>query len=251
MEATSGPSPAPTADGTKLRVAAMGDLHVHKVHHGEWRPVFAEISQAADVLVLCGDLTAIGLVEEAEHLAMDLAALKVPALAVLGNHDLHSGKEEEVRAALRKAGVRFLDEESVDVGEVGFAGVKGFGGGFGDRMLAPFGEETTKAFVTAAVNEGLSLETQLKGLLTARRVVVLHYSPIAETVKGEPAEIYPFMGCSRLAETIDRFDVAAVFHGHAHHGTHAGKTLKGTPVYNVSAELLKKQGRGGYVVVEV
>lgn len=213
--------------------------------------MFAEISQAADVLVLCGDLTAIGLPEEAEHLASDLSSLKIPALAVLGNHDLHSGKEEQVREALRKGGVRFLDEESVEIGEVGFAGVKGFGGGFGERMLAPFGEEITKGFVAAAVNETLALENALTSLLAPRRVVVMHYSPVAETVKGEPPEIYPFMGCSRLAETIDRFDVSAVFHGHAHHGTHEGRTLKGTRVFNVSVEVLKKQVQRGYVVVEV
>jgi uncharacterized protein len=237
--------------GGAVRVAAMGDLHVHKVYHGELRPVFAEISEQADVLVLCGDLTNVGILEEAEHLAADLASLRIPVLAVLGNHDLHSGHAEEIKTALRKAKVVFLDDEPFEVKGVGFAGVKGFGGGFSERMLAPFGEDMTKAFVSEAVNQALALENALRSLEMEKKVAVLHYAPIAETVKGEPPEIMPFMGCSRLAETIDRFEVKAVFHGHAHHGTPEGRTHKGIPVYNCCVELLRKAQGRPYVVVEV
>ena len=238
-------------NGKRLRVAAVGDLHVHKVYHGELRPLFAEISENAEALVICGDLTNVGMPEEAEHLAADLATLRIPVMAVLGNHDLLSGKEAEVKAALRKGNVTFLDDEPRVIGGVGFAGVKGFGGGFSERMLAPFGEDMTKAFVSEAVNQALALENELRGLETERKVAVLHYAPIAETVAGEPPEILPFMGCSRLAETIDRFEVAAVFHGHAHHGTARGATHKGIPVYNCCLELLKRVEGNGYVVVEV
>ncbi len=265
---TPDPAPAsstPTGAARALRIAAVGDLHIHKTPRtpeDEPRPLLAEMARRADVLLLAGDLTGSGLPEEAARLAGEIAAanLRIPVLAVLGNHDVHAGHAEEVRAALRSAGVRFLDEESVEVrgdggeeGErgVGFAGVKGFGGGFGDRMLAPFGEGAMKAFATAAVSEALALESALKSLSTPRRVVVLHYAPIPETVRGEPPEIYPFLGCSRLAEVIDRFAVAAVFHGHAHHGSPRGATPRGTPVYNVSIDLLRRVGPTPYVVVEV
>lgn len=238
--------------GKRLRIAAVGDLHVHKVHHGELRPMFAEISDRADVLCLCGDLTNLGLPEEADHLAADLSALRIPAVAVLGNHDHHSGRAEEVRVALRRANVALLGEdETFTMDGVGFAGVKGFGGGFASHMLDPFGEEISKLFVTEAVNEALALEHALKSLKTPRRVVVLHYSPIEATVRGEPEPIYPFLGCSRLAETIDRYDVAAVFHGHAHRGAHEGRTLRGAPVYNCSMDVLKRERGRAYTVVEI
>jgi uncharacterized protein len=237
--------------GRTLRIAAMGDLHVHKVHHGQFRPLFAEISDHADCLLLCGDLTSHGYLEEAENLAADLSSLRIPAAAVLGNHDLHSGHAEEVKTILRKANLTFLDDEPFTVHDVGIAGAKGFGGGFGERMLAPFGEECTKNYVGEAVNQALALENDLRGLKASRLAVVLHYAPIAETIKGEPPEIYPFLGCSRLAETIDRFDVAAIFHGHAHHGTPTGATPKGIPVYNCSMDLLTKSGGRPYVLLEI
>jgi Icc-related predicted phosphoesterase len=233
-------------------VAAVADLHVHKVHDGVHRALFAELSDKADVVCLCGDLTNLGLPEEAENLLGDLAALRVPAVAVLGNHDMQSGRPEEVKGILRRGKVVFLDEQPFVHEGVGFAGVKGFGGGFSKHMLAPFGEEATKHFVAEAVNEALVLENGLRRLGTERNIVVLHYSPVAETVEGEPPEIFPFLGCSRLMETIDRFEkINAVFHGHAHHGRARGKTGKGVPVYNCSEQVLKRDGGRGYVVVEV
>lgn len=235
----------------KLRVAAVADLHVHKAHRGEYRAMFAEISERADVLAMCGDLTNLGLPEEAEHLAADLEMLTIPAVAVLGNHDHHSGKPEEVRRVLRRANVTFLDEETYVMGDVGFAGVKGFGGGFGRYMLGPFGEEATKHFVTEALSEALALENALHTLMMDRKVVLMHYSPIPDTIEGEAPEVQPFLGCSRFSEILDRFDLSAVFHGHAHNGVPKGKTPKGNKVYNCSIEVLKRLGGSLYMVVEV
>jgi Icc-related predicted phosphoesterase len=256
------PTPAPSAQPasascaanppTPVRVAALADYHATRSNAGNHRTLFAEIAASAEVLLLCGDLTNTGVPEEAENLAADLGSLRIPIGAVLGNHDHHAGRAEEVKAVLRKANVRFLDDEPLCVNGVGFAGVKGFGGGFAGHMLDPFGEEATKRFVAEAVNEALALEHALHLLDTQRIVVALHYSPIAETVRGEPLEIAPFLGCSRLAETIDRFDsIRAVFHGHAHHGTPEGRTPRGVPVYNCSMDLIgRTQGRQ-YMVLEV
>ena len=194
------------------------------------------------MLALCGDLTHLGLPQEAEKLATDLRACRIPVVAVLGNHDYQSGQQEEVKKILCNAKVVVLEEtETFQLNGVGFAGAKGFGGGFDKHMLTPFGEESIKHFVTEAVNESLRLEVGLNGLRTDKTVVILHYSPIAATVVGEPPEIFPFLGSSRLAETIDHFDVNAVFHGHAHHGTLEGKTKGNAAVYNVAMPLLKKK----------
>lgn len=235
-----------------VRVAAIADLHATRSHAADQRSLFAEIASEADVLLLCGDLTNTGLPEEAKNLASDLAAVRVPVGAVLGNHDHHAGQVEEVRAVLRDAGVTFLEDEPMRVGGVGFAGAKGFGGGFARHMLDAFGEEATKKFAGEAVNEALALEHALHALETPRKVVALHYAPVAETVRGEPPEIFPFLGCSRLAETIDRFDnVAAIFHGHAHHGAAEGRTGRGTPVYNCSMDVMSRERGRPYVVVEI
>src|SRR5215831_12224172 len=224
-----------------LRVAALGDLHVHQTSTENLQGLFDRISQNADVLALCGDLTNLGMPQEAERLVNDLRSCRVPVVAVLGNHDYQSGQAEEVKKILRAGKVVLLEEtETFVLKGVGFAGAKGFGGGFGKHMLAPFGEEAIKHFVNEAVNESLRLEVALNSLRTEKTVVVLHYAPIAATVIGEPPEIYPFLGSSRLAETIDHFDVNVVFHGHAHHGTYEGKTTKGTPVYNCCLHLVQK-----------
>jgi uncharacterized protein len=228
--------------GKKVRVAAVADLHTHKTSQGLYREMFAEISSAADTLLLCGDLTNLGTAEEAEVLAADLHACRIPVLAVLGNHDHQHGTPGEVRKVLQSL-VTFLDEETFELDGLGFAGVKGFAGGFNQQMLTAFGEEPIKQFVSEAVSECLCLEKQLQALDTGRMVVALHYAPIPETVQGEPPEIFPFLGCSRLAETIDRFPVAAVFHGHAHIGSWEGKTSKGIPVYNCCHALLKRRNQ--------
>ena len=236
-----------------LRVAAVGDLHVHQNSSESLQTLFDKISQTADVLALCGDLTHLGLPKEADKLAADLRACRIPVVAVLGNHDHQSGQQEEVKKVLRAANVVMLEEaETFELKGVGFAGAKGFGGGFDKHMLTPFGEDPIKHFVTEAVNESLRLEVALNSLRTEKTVVVLHYSPIAATVIGEPPEIFPFLGSSRLAETIDHFDVNAVFHGHAHNGSPEGKTVKGTPVYNCCMQLMEKvRPDQPYALVEV
>ncbi len=242
-----------SAEPDKLRVAAIGDLHIHQNSADSLQALFEKISRSADVLALCGDLTQLGLPQEAEKLANDLRTCRIPVVAVLGNHDYQSGRQEEVKKVLRAAKVVVLEEtETFQLNGVGFAGAKGFGGGFDKHMLTPFGEDSIKHFVSEAVNESLRLEVALNSLRTEKTVVVLHYSPIAGTVVGEPPEIFPFLGSSRLAETIDHFDVNAVFHGHAHHGTYEGKTMKGTPVYNCCMQLLERRNaEHPYAVVEV
>jgi Icc-related predicted phosphoesterase len=223
-----------------VRLAAVGDLHYGKGSRGSLQPLFAAIGrQGVDILVLCGDLTDYGLPEEAAELARELTSgVTVPIVGVLGNHDYHSGAAAEVRRILTEAGMHLLDGETIEVHGIGFAGVKGFAGGFGRGVLGPWGEDAIKRFVHEAVDESLKLESALARLRTPARIAVLHYAPIPETVDGEPREIYPYLGCSRLAEPLTRYQVSAVFHGHAHHGTLSGRTSNGTPVHNVSLPLL-------------
>jgi Icc-related predicted phosphoesterase len=241
----------PTSDG-KLRVAAIGDLHVQEDSVAPYRELFGEISGAADVLVLCGDLTNFGKTSEAEILAADIKTCSIPVLGVLGNHDFECGQPEEVARILHEAGMIVLDEQAHEIDGVGFAGVKGFMGGYGRGELAPFGEPIAKAFVDEAVNEARKLENGLRSLRTERSLAVLHYSPTVETLEGEPDAIFQYLGSARLADAIDRFDhVKAVVHGHAHHGTYEGKTPRGTPVFNVAQFVLKAKFGKPYVVLEV
>lgn len=226
-----------------LRVAAMGDIHVKESQRAPHRELFAEISREADVLVLCGDLTDLGQPCEAEILVDSLRACSIPVVAVLGNHDYESGQVDTVKSIVRGAGVHLLEGQSVEIGGVGFVGVKGFAGGFGRRMLNSFGEPAIKSFVAETVHEALMLENAMRRVSAKRSMVVLHYAPIPDTVLGEPEEILPFLGCSRLAETIDRFRVDAVVHGHAHRGVFEGKTPGGNPVYNVSMTIEKPNGK--------
>jgi Icc-related predicted phosphoesterase len=224
-----------------MRIAAVGDLHCTKTSTDRLRPYFSAISEQADVLLLCGDLTDWGLPEEAHILVKELApALKMPVLAVLGNHDFESGKQEDVRNILTDAGVRILDGEGVEMDGVGFVGVKGFGGGFGQRALQPWGEQEIKHFVQGAVDESLKLESALAKLRVPHRVALLHYSPSASTVEGEPLEIFPFLGSSRLEEPLNRYGIEMIFHGHAHYGRPEGRSQQGAPIYNVALPLLQK-----------
>jgi Icc-related predicted phosphoesterase len=226
--------------GNVIRVAAIADLHCTKTSQGVFQSLFTRISEAADVLVIAGDLTDYGLPEEARVLAKELAALRLPAAAVLGNHDLESGKSGEVVAILADAGLTILDGDACELLGVGIAGVKGFGGGFGKHALGPWGESTIKQFVREAVDEALKLEAALARLKTEQPLALLHYSPVQSTVEGEPLEIYPFLGSSRLEEPIGRYPVSVVVHGHAHRGQLQGTTKAGVPVYNVSMPLLTR-----------
>jgi Icc-related predicted phosphoesterase len=234
----------------RFTVAALGDLHVREVRTASLRELFAEMSANADAIVLCGDLTDLGKPREAELLAEDLRACSVPVIAVLGNHDYESGAADRVREILRGADVRLLDAQSCEVGEVAFVGIKGFMGGFGRRMLASFGEDAVRSFVAESVNEAIRLENAMRAVPNERAMIVLHYAPIPETIAGEPPEIFPFLGSSRLAETIDRFKVSAVVHGHAHRGKYEGRTPAGAPVYNVAFPIEKPTGRP-YALIEI
>jgi Icc-related predicted phosphoesterase len=191
-------------------------------------------------LALSGDLTDYGLPEEAETLAAELSAVRIPIVAVLGNHDYQSDQQAAVREILLKVGVKLLDGESTEVHGIGFAGAKGFAGGFGTRTLEPWGEQAIKRFVQEALDESLKLESALARLRVPQRVALLHYSPVQATVEGEPAEIFCFLGSSRLEEPLNRYGAAMVFHGHAHRGHLEGATQTGIPVYNVSLPLLRR-----------
>ena len=224
-----------------MRVAAVGDLHVSKDSAGLLRPHFAQLEGRIDVLLLCGDLTDYGLPEEAAILVKELAGVQVPILAVLGNHDFESGHPERVTEILHAGGVKVLDGDSHVIDGVGFVGIKGFAGGFGRGTLGPWGEPVIKGFVKEALDEALKLESALARLRVDRRVAMLHYAPIRATVEGEPEEIFPFLGCSRLEEPLERYPVTVTVHGHAHRGSLEGRTRVGTPVYNVAMPLLRKQ----------
>ena len=201
--------------------------------------LFAQIAKQADMLLMCGDIVDYGLPEEAVVIAKEISNLRIPVLAVLGNHEYESGKEEAVVRILSEAGALFLDGDAREVLGIGFAGVKGFCGGFGERALGPWGEEMIKRFVHEAISEALKLERALARLRSDKRIVLLHYAPIQATVMGEPLEIFPFLGSSRLEEPLNRYPVTAVFHGHAHRGSPEGRTKNDVPVYNVAMKLLQ------------
>jgi Icc-related predicted phosphoesterase len=228
------------ADRSSIRIAAVGDIHCTKDMAGALRGFFAQASEAADVLLLCGDLTDYGLAEEAKVLADELSVVSVPVVAVLGNHDFESGTPDQVRQILAAGNVRVLDGEACEVHGIGIAGAKGFAGGFGRGSLGAWGEPAMKSFVNEAIQEALKLESALAKLRTPRRIAMLHYSPVAGTVQGEPVEIFPFLGSSRLEDPLVRYPVTAVFHGHAHRGTPEGRTVNGVPVYNVAKPLLQR-----------
>jgi Icc-related predicted phosphoesterase len=228
-----------TAGGDVVRLAALADIHYSKSSQGSLQPLFNQIAESADVLVLCGDLTDYGLAEEARVLAKDLAPIKIPMVGVLGNHDFESNQERDISQILTDVGVHMLDGDTWEFRGVGFAGVRGFCGGFGRGALGPWGEKIIKDFVHEAVQEALKLESALARLKADHRIVLMHYAPIRATVEGESPEIFPFLGSSRLEDPISRFDVTAVFHGHAHKGAPEAKTQTGIPVYNVAHSVLR------------
>jgi Icc-related predicted phosphoesterase len=227
------------------KIAAIADIHVKESDKGKWVDFFRKVSETADALCICGDLTDTGDESEAEVLAEELKACSIPVMGVLGNHDHEKGRHKLIRSILQKAGMHMLDGEAIVIGGVGFAGVKGFGGGFDRYMLSMFGEGANKAFVQEAVDEALHLDRALaridqdyEGI--EHKIVLLHYAPIKETVEGEPEVIYPFLGSSRLAEPLTRRNVRAAFHGHAHMGKLEGDAANGVKVYNVSSPVLHR-----------
>jgi Icc-related predicted phosphoesterase len=230
----------------KTRIAAVGDIHVQETDKGKWSDLFRTVSQQADILVIAGDLTNTGDEAEAEILKEELKVCTIPVIAVLGNHDHEKGRHKMIRQIIQNDQVHILDGEAIAIGDIGFAGIKGFGGGFDNYMLSMFGESAMKAFVQEAVNDALSLDRALTRLDQQheglKKIAVLHYSPLRDTVKGEPEQIFPFLGSSRLADPLIRRQVKAVFHGHAHAGTLEGRLSNDIPVFNVAKPVLLKAG---------
>jgi Icc-related predicted phosphoesterase len=229
---------------TGVRVAAVGDVHVGVESSGQLRPHFEHVAERADVLLLAGDLTRVGHPDEAAVLADELRDLRVPVLAVLGNHDHHCDAAEQVVKVLDHAGVRVLEGESavldLDGTRVGVAGAKGFGGGFAGACGSEFGEPEMKAFMGHTREVAGALEESLLALDADVRIALLHYSPVEATLQGERLEIYPFLGSYLLAEAVDRAGADLVVHGHAHGGSERGVTPGGVPVRNVAQPVLKR-----------
>lgn len=235
-------------EGREVRIAAVADLHAEESGRGELLEALSGVNAAADYLVLAGDLTTMGRPSEMRVLVEELAAVRVPVVAVLGNHDCEGGEEAELRRMLHDAGVHVLDGDGIELGGIGFVGSKGFAGGFGRGSLAPFGEPLIKRFVQESIDEALRLENALRNLHTDVKVVVLHYAPIEATVVGEPEQIYPFLGCSRYLAPLETHGATVIFHGHAHNGTAEGRTPSGIPVFNVAYPLLRRTGVGSFRV---
>ena len=231
------------------RIAAVGDIHIKESDQGKWKECFHAVSEKADVLLLCGDLTDTGKKKEAKVLAEELTACSIPVVAVLGNHDYENDQQDDIRQVLASSNFHLLDGESIVIGDVGFAGVKGFGGGFDRFMMPMFGEKMNKEYVRAATEESLRLDQALVRLdkqgqdgEEIKKIVLLHYSPIKATVQGEPEELFPFLGSSHLVEPLDRRQVLAAFHGHAHSGSLRGETNGGVKVFNVAKPILVREG---------
>ena len=224
-----------------MRLAATADLHFAPQSATILREQFAKVRDEADLLIVAGDLTNYGRPEEMEPLLNTIVRLRIPTVAVLGNHDYESEQQVELMRMMTSEGIKVLDGSAYERDGVGFAGTKGFVGGFGRGALTAFGESEIKTFVRASIDEALKLERAMSQLRTAKRIVVLHYSPIAGTIEGEAPEIFPFLGSSRLAEVIDRHGADLVIHGHAHNGKLDGRTPGGIPVHNVAITLLQSQ----------
>jgi Icc-related predicted phosphoesterase len=226
--------------GHEVRIAALGDVHYDGSTRGTLIETFSAANRQADILVLCGDMTTHGKPEQMQGLVDEMKGVEIPIVAVLGNHDHESGMVAENVAVLHARGVHVLDGDSVVIDGIGFAGTKGFAGGFGRGALAPFGESEIKEFVQHSLNEAIKLENALRSLPTEHKVAVLHYAPIADTVLGEPEMIYAFLGSSRLLQPLETYGATVIFHGHAHHGTREARTPSGIPVYNVARPLLNE-----------
>jgi Icc-related predicted phosphoesterase len=233
-------------EATKVRIAAVADVHVRETDKGKWTEFFKNASSKADILVIAGDLTDTGDEVEAQILAEELKACTIPVVGVLGNHDYEKGRHKLIRQTLQNAGMHVLDGEAIVLNGIGFAGVKGFGGGFDKHMLSMFGEGAMKSFVQEAVDEALHLDRALARLdqehENIKKIAITHYAPIRATVVGEPEAIFPFLGSSRLAEPLSRRNVVAAFHGHAHIGTLEGETSNGVKVFNVAKPILHRTG---------
>jgi Icc-related predicted phosphoesterase len=223
-----------------MRIAAVGDVHTGRSNTREQVARLHHVSEDADLLLIAGDLTDHGEPDQAAALADELARVKIPIVCVLGNHDFERGRPFAVVDALESAGARTLDGTCYAVGDVGIAGVKGFGGGFDPRQLSAFGERVLKDFVAEIDQEASKLAHALQKLHTRHKIVLLHYAPITETLEGEPREIWAFLGSGKLAQVAERYGATMIVHGHAHAGTFEGKTKSGIPVFNCAASVLRR-----------
>jgi Icc-related predicted phosphoesterase len=235
-----------------MRIAAVGDLHCRADTRRNLAVSLRGVDQEAELLLLAGDLTDHGTLEEAKWLAEELSQIKMEKCAVLGNHDYESGQDGVVRKTLCDAGVHVLDGEPWALNDLGIAGIKGFAGGFEHAQLQRFGETALKAFVDACIEEELKLEKALFQLRTRRRIALLHYAPCRQTLEGEPLEIFPFLGATRLGGPIDQLRPDLAIHGHAHRGVLRGATQGGIPVYNVALPVLRRLAKPlGYLTLDL
>lgn len=227
-----------------IRIAAIADIHFGADSAGTLRAQFEGLADAADALLVAGDLTKCGGPDEAAVVAQELGAVPVPVVSVLGNHDYHSDEQITVRKYLEDAGVTVLEGETAVLdlpgGRLGIAGTKGFGGGFAGACGTDFGEPEMKAFVGHTMSLAESLEDALRALDGCdMRIALLHYSPVRDTLAGERAEIFPFLGSYLLAEAIDHAGADLALHGHAHAGVEKGITPGGVLVRNVAQPVIK------------
>ena len=235
-----------------MKIAAAADIHARAGDAEVLRALASSAARDADVLILGGDLTDLGRLEEAEVLLRVFGDCPIPVIATLGNHDYESGNAEQLSRLLAESAIHLLDRSSVVIDGVGFSGVKGFCGGFDETIANSFGEELFKAWVTEGIREAEALKNELRALETERRVAVLHYAPIRATIEGEPPEIHAFLGTSRLGAALDDGHATIAFHGHAHNGPFKGKTPGGVPVFNVSLPVLAQEGlEQPYLVLDV
>jgi Icc-related predicted phosphoesterase len=227
-----------------VRVAAVGDVHLDKDVLGRFRPALDHLGDKADLLLLAGDLTRHGTADEARCVATEFGRLAVPVVAVLGNHDYQSDREDEVTKILVDGGITVLEQSStvldVDGVRVGIAGAKGFGGGFAGRCASEFGEPEMKAFIRHTRRISDALGEALRSVDCDLLLALTHYAPVPETLVGEPPEIYPFLGSYLLADAIDSAPTALAVHGHAHAGTERGTTPAGVKVRNVAHPVIRQ-----------
>jgi Icc-related predicted phosphoesterase len=235
-----------------MKLAAVADVHFRPEDQEENIRQFAAVNEMAELLVLAGDLTNHGRVEEIEACLLVLAHVTIPMVAVLGNHDYESGHQDTLAGMARVAGIHVLDGTCYEHKDVGFAGTKGFCGGFAPYELMPFGEGSIKSFVEIAEREAIKLDYGLAQLRTPRKVAITHYAPVLETVVGEPEPIFPFLGSSRLGRVIEQHRPNLALHGHAHHGTFAAASAAGVPIHNVALPILRRrQEAHPFVVFEI
>ncbi len=235
-----------------MKILAIGDIHCRLDTTDLVPKLIGELEHDFDVLLLAGDLTDNGLVEEAEILMQQLKGYSVPIITILGNHDHEKGKAEQITNVVREAGHIVLDGTACEVGSVGFVGTKGFCGGFDENLVQPFGESALKTFIRTSIDEALRLENAISKLISCEhKVVLLHYAPIKATLIGESPEIFPFLGTSWLADAVDRRGADVILHGHAHHGSPYGRTRGNIPVYNVSRFVQMEATGKPYCMIEV